>query len=212
MSSNHCSFGTVSTEGQYIMPLYWLCPVSAVLNCPHFLHALWSTLRVSFRTLAGGAGGEERLTPRACGAATRKGPVSPCEAIGVSITSWAPGGGAGRSCGFSAAGDKTTGAEAMFLFLFSRAWPTVLLGRWYWWAGPGWGGADGGRTLAGSRGSAATDKRLGSYSPCINTALSCLFTVLLCHWTSVVWLTSTSWRVVCYITAALARMRCLIFL
>ncbi len=27
---------------------------------------------------------------------------------------------------------KATGAEAMFLFLFSRAWPTVLLGRWYW--------------------------------------------------------------------------------
>lgn len=194
MFSNHCSFGTVSTEGQYTMPLYWLCPVSAVLNCPHFLHVLCCTLRVSFRTgaRAGRAGGaEERLTPRACGAATRTGP---CEGP-LNIRSWVPGGGAGKSCRWvggvrhwelRAAGAKTTGAEGMFLFLFNCAWPTVLLGRWYWWAGPGWGGADGGRTLAGSRGSAATEKRLGSSSPCITTALSCLFTRLLCHWTKVV--------------------------
>src|SRR4029434_4880047 len=46
ISSNHCSLGTASTEGQYIMPLYWLCPVSAVLNCPHFLHVLRRTLQV----------------------------------------------------------------------------------------------------------------------------------------------------------------------
>ena len=39
------------------MPLYWLCLVSAVLNCPPFLHVLCSTLRVCFGTGAA----EERL-------------------------------------------------------------------------------------------------------------------------------------------------------
>ncbi len=58
--------------------------------------------------------------------------------------------------------------------------------RCYWAGGIGelglgWGVQTGGRTLAGSRGSAATDKRLGSCSPCINIALSAFSHVLLCH-------------------------------
>src|SRR4029434_3696804 len=82
ISSTHCSLGTASTEGQYIMPLYWLCPVSAVLNCPYFLHVLRRTLQVRFRTGAGAA--EERLAPRACGAAPSTGP---CEVTGPSMNS-----------------------------------------------------------------------------------------------------------------------------
>src|SRR4029434_346390 len=66
----------------YIMPLYWLCPVSAVLNCPHFLHVLRRTLQVRFRTGAGVA--EKRLAPRARGAATSTGP---CEVTGPSMNS-----------------------------------------------------------------------------------------------------------------------------
>src|SRR4029434_9669635 len=88
LASNHCSLGTASTEGQYIMPLYWLCPVSAVLHCPHFLHVLRRTLQVRFRTGAGTA--EERLAPRACGAAPSTGP---CEVTGPSMNSSGPEGG-----------------------------------------------------------------------------------------------------------------------
>src|SRR4029434_3480871 len=82
ISSNHCSLGTDSTAGQYIMPLYSRCPVSAVLNCPHFVHVLRRTLQVRFRTGAGTA--EERLAPRACGAAPSTGP---CEVTGPSMNS-----------------------------------------------------------------------------------------------------------------------------
>lgn len=68
------------------MPLYWLCPVSAVLNCPHFLNVLYSTLWVSFQAGEGAGAGEaeERLTPRACGSATRTGS---CEVTGANMTS-----------------------------------------------------------------------------------------------------------------------------
>ena len=134
ISSNHCSLGTASTEGQYIMPLYWLCPVSAVLNCPHFLHVLRRTLQVRFRTGAGAA--EERLAPRACGAAPSTGP---CEVTGPSMNSWGPEGGAGKS---SRWGHEFTaaGATADDTFLFTCAWPTVLPAWGYWWTGPGWGG------------------------------------------------------------------------
>ncbi len=44
ISSNHCSFVTVSVRGQYTLPLYWLCPVALVLNCPHFLQVIASTV------------------------------------------------------------------------------------------------------------------------------------------------------------------------
>lgn len=87
MFCSHCSFVTGSVEGQYKVPLNWLCPVSAVLNCPHFLHVLWSTWRVNFRPGAVAEVPVGMLHPGGCGAVTRTGTsIGTCE------------GGAGKSC------------------------------------------------------------------------------------------------------------------
>lgn len=40
ISSNYCTLGSVSAEVQYVTPLHWRRPDSAVLTYPHFLHRL----------------------------------------------------------------------------------------------------------------------------------------------------------------------------
>lgn len=44
--SSHWCFGINLNRGQYSVPLYCLCPVSAVWNWPHFLHVFASTVRL----------------------------------------------------------------------------------------------------------------------------------------------------------------------
>ena len=72
------------------MPLYWLCPVALVLNCPHFRQELDSTFRLlkralEGRLLAGGGRGAE-------GARGSMGGKGTAKTVGIGGGTGMPGG------------------------------------------------------------------------------------------------------------------------